>query len=50
MMAYLAHNVDRNEDLITNLETTKNEAAATQKLAEEGVDLLRKAKEKKEAS
>ncbi|RVW36949.1 hypothetical protein CK203_094933 [Vitis vinifera] len=45
MRAYVAHNMDENEDLLANLETAKSEAAATQKLAEEGVGLLKKAEE-----
>lgn len=50
MRAYVVHNMNENEDLIASLETTKSESAVTQKLAKEGVGLLRKAKEKKEAS
>ena len=42
MRAYVAHNMDSNEDLLDNLETAKSEAATVQVLAEEGVDLLRK--------
>ena len=42
MRAYVAHNMDSNEDLLDNLETAKSEAATAQVLAEEGVDLLRK--------
>lgn len=50
MRAYVVHNMNENEDLLASLETTKSESAVTQKLAKEGVGLLRKAKEKKEAS
>ena len=50
MRAYVAHNMDRNEDLITSLKTVKSEVVAARKLDEEGVCLLRKAKENKEAS
>ena len=42
MRAYVAHNMDSNEDLLDNLEMAKSEAATVQVLAEEGVDLLRK--------
>ena len=42
MRAYVAHKVNGNEDLLSNLETMKNEAAAAQELVEEGVNLLRK--------
>ena len=49
-MAQVAHNVDENEDILANLETTKSEAAAAQKLAEEGVGLLKKIEEEKETS
>ena len=45
MRAYVAYNMDGNEDLLTNLEMMKSEVDATQELAKEGVDLLRKAKE-----
>ena len=45
MRAYVAHNMDENEDLLANLEKAKSEAAATQKLVEEGVGLLKKAEE-----
>ena len=45
MRAYVAYNMDRNEDLLTNLEMMKSEVDATQELAKEGVDLLRKAEE-----
>ncbi|KAL6340063.1 hypothetical protein AAG906_038898 [Vitis piasezkii] len=37
MKEYVAHNMDGNEDFLASLETTKSEAAAAQKLAEEGV-------------
>ena len=49
MRAYIAHNMNENEDLLTNLETTKSEATATRKLAEEGVGPLKKVKDEKEA-
>ena len=42
MRASVAHKVNGNEDLLSNLETTKSKAAAAQELAEEGVNLLRK--------
>ncbi|WKA13341.1 hypothetical protein VitviT2T_030648 [Vitis vinifera] len=50
MRTCVAHNVDGNEDLLANLKTTKSEVVATQELAEEGVGLLRKVEEEKEAS
>ena len=50
MRAYVAHNVDENEDFLANLKTTKSEVVAAQELAKEGVSLLRKAEKEKEAS
>ena len=50
MRAYVAHNMDGNEDLFANLEMTKNEVIAARKLAEEGVGPLRKAKEEKDVA
>ena len=50
MMAYVAHNVDENEDLLANLEIVKSETVAAQELAKEGVGLLRKAEEEKNVS
>lgn len=50
MRAYVAHNMDRNEDLLASLEMTRNEAVVVQNLSEEGVGLLRKADEKKDVS
>ena len=50
MRAYVAHNVDENEDLLANLEMAKGEVVVAQQMVEEGVGLLRKAKEEKEAS
>ena len=50
MRAYVAHNMNGNEDLITSLKMVNNEVVAARKLDEEGVCLLRKAKENKEAS
>lgn len=47
MRAFIAHNMDGSEDLLASLETTKSETAIAWKLAKEGVDLLRKAKEEK---
>lgn len=41
MRAYVAHNMDENEDLLASLETMRSKVAATQKFSEEGVDLLR---------
>ena len=42
--AYVAHNMDGNENLLTSLEMTKSESATARKLAKEGVSLLRKRK------
>ena len=39
MRAEVTHNVDKNEDLLANLETTKSEATASQKLVEKDVHL-----------
>ena len=50
MTAYIAHNMNENENLLTNLETTKSEATATRKLVEVGVGLLKKVKDEKETS
>ena len=50
MRAYVAHNVDENEDLLANLEMAKGEVVVAQQMVEEGVGLRRKAKEEKEAS
>ena len=50
MRAYVAHNMDMNEDLLASLEMTKSEAVVVQNLSEEGVGLLRKADEKKKVS
>ena len=50
MRAYVAHNMDGNEDLLANLETTKNEVVATRKLVEERVGPLRKTKEEKDVA
>ena len=47
MRAYITHNIDENEELLTGLETVKSKAGAAQKLVEEGVGLLRKAREEK---
>ena len=47
MKAYIAHNMNENEELQVGLETTRSEVIVAQKLAKEGVYLLRKAKEEK---
>ena len=46
--AYVAHNMDENEDLLASLEMEKGKVAASRKLAEEGTSLLRKIEEEKE--
>lgn len=48
MRAYVAHNINENEDLLANLEKAKSEVAVAQKLVEEGVSLLRKVEKEKE--
>ena len=50
MRAYVAHNMDGNEDVLANLKTTKSEVVAAQELAKEGVNLSRKVGKEKEAS
>lgn len=50
MRAYVAHNVDENGDLLASLEKRKSETTTAQEMAEEGVGLLRKAKEEKKVS
>ena len=41
--------MDRSEALLASLETTKSEVAATRRIVEEWVNLLRKAEEENEA-
>ena len=50
MMAYIAHNMDKNEELLVDLKMVRGEDVASQKLVEECVCLLRKVKEENEAS
>lgn len=50
MRAQVAHKVDENEDLVSNLEMAKSKASTAQELAKESVGLLRKTEEEKEAS
>lgn len=50
MRAYIAHNMDDSEELQARLEATEGEKVAAQKLADEGVGLLRKAEEGKEVA
>ena len=45
MRAYIAHNMDRNEELLSSLEMAMSETIATLKLAEEDDCLLRKVEE-----
>ena len=49
-MAYITHNMNKNEELLVGLKMARGEAVATQKLAEDGVCLLRKVEEEKKAS
>ena len=48
MRAYVAHNMDGNEDFLASLEMTKSEVTVARKLAEEGVSLLKKAEKENE--
>ena len=50
MRAYIAHNMDENEELQVGLETARSEATAAWNLVEEGACLLRKVGDDKEAS
>ena len=50
MRAQVAHKVDENEDLVSNLEMAKSKTSAAQELAKESVGLLRKTEEEKEVS
>ena len=50
MMAYIAHNMDKNGELLVVMKTTMSEVVTTQKLVEKGVFLLRKVEEEKKAS
>lgn len=50
MSAYIAHNMNGNEELPTDLETTMSEVTTAQKLTKQGANLLRKIEEEKEAS
>ena len=47
MRAYIAHNMDGNEELLADLETIKSKVATTRKLTKKGACLLRKVDEKK---
>ena len=49
MRAYIAHNMDENEKLLVDLETTRSEAIVAQKLVKEDAYLLRKVVEEKKA-
>lgn len=50
MKAYVARNMDGNEDLLANLEIAKSEAVVAQELAKEGVGLPRKTEEERNTS
>ena len=50
MRAYIAHNMDGNEEFLPNLEMARSEVADARKLAEEGAYLLRKVDEENKAS
>ena len=47
MRTYISYNMDRNKELLVDLETARSEATTTQKLTEKGSCLLRKAEEEK---
>lgn len=49
-MTYIGHNIDDSEELRAKLEAVESELAAAHKQTNEGVGLLRKAKEGKEAA
>lgn len=49
-MTYIGHNIDDSEELRAKLETVEGELATAHKQTEEGVGLLRKANEGKEAT
>lgn len=50
MKAYIVHNINGNEELQVDLETTRSEATVARKLVEKGAYLLRKVDEKKKVS
>ena len=49
MRPYITHNMDRNKELLVDLEMAMSEVVVAQKLVEEGVCLLMKAEEEMEA-
>lgn len=50
MRAYIAHNMENSEELQAKLEAIEGELAVARKIVNEGVGLLRKAEEGKEAA
>lgn len=50
MRAYIAHHMDSSEDLRSKMKLAESELAADRKVADEGVGLLRKVKEAREAA
>ena len=50
MRVYIAHNMKDSEDLHVRLEMEKSEVTIARKLTEEGVDLLKRVEEEKEAT
>lgn len=50
MRAYIAHNMDGNEEFLPCMEMARSKVAATRKLAEKGAYLLRKVDEENKAS
>ena len=47
MRPYIAYNMDKNKELLVDLETARSEVATARKLAEKGASLLRKVEEEK---
>ena len=47
MRSYIAYNMDKNKELLVDLETARSEVATARKLAEKGASLLRKIEEEK---
>lgn len=50
MRAYIAHNMDNSEEFWAMLEAAEGEAAATRKLVDDWIRLLKKTEERKNAT
>lgn len=50
MRAYIAHHMDSSEDLCSKLKLAESELAVDRKVADEGIWLLRKVEEAREAA